>query len=139
MTKTSVLPPPTNQILSLLDQALNTEPVIPSKVPCCCRAVQQPAEKFAIYLLCLCMNLRIQNKKKQEKVEEDSEEGKPNNRGTAEVREGTRTRALRDEISESELYADSDASEDEGIPDYKVGGYHPVHIGERLVDRYIIV
>lgn len=47
--------------------------------------------------------------------------------------------ALKDEISESELYADSDASEDEGIQDYKMGGYHPVHIGEMLVNRYIIV
>jgi serine/threonine-protein kinase SRPK3 len=33
----------------------------------------------------------------------------------------------------------SDQSEDEGIADYKIGGYHPVHIGEVLVDRYLIV
>lgn len=23
-----------------------------------------------------------------------------------------------------------DSSEDEGMPDYKIGGYHPVHVGE---------
>ena len=26
-------------------------------------------------------------------------------------------------------YSDSDSSEDEGMEDYKVGGYHPVHVG----------
>jgi len=26
-------------------------------------------------------------------------------------------------------YSDSDNSEDEGMEDYKVGGYHPVHVG----------
>ncbi len=26
-------------------------------------------------------------------------------------------------------YTDSDNSEDEGMEDYKVGGYHPVHVG----------
>lgn len=36
-------------------------------------------------------------------------------------------------------YADSDQSEDEGIQDYKIGGYHPIHIGEIMVDRYVIV
>jgi len=42
-------------------------------------------------------------------------------------------------LSETELYADSDQSEDEGIADYKIGGYHPVHVGETLIGRYIIV
>ena len=32
---------------------------------------------------------------------------------------------------------DSDSSEDEGIQDYKVGGYHPVHVGEIYNNRYI--
>ena len=50
-----------------------------------------------------------------------------------------RTQALRDAIAEHELYADSDQSEDEGIPDYKIGGYHPVHIGETMIERYVIV
>jgi serine/threonine-protein kinase SRPK3 len=36
-------------------------------------------------------------------------------------------------------YADSDQSEDEGIQDYKIGGYHPIHMGEIMVDRYMIV
>jgi|APFre7841882793_1041355.scaffolds.fasta_scaffold49302_1 serine/threonine-protein kinase SRPK3 len=37
-------------------------------------------------------------------------------------------------------YADSnDDSEDEGIKEYQVGGYHPVHLGEVLIDRYIII
>jgi serine/threonine-protein kinase SRPK3 len=37
-------------------------------------------------------------------------------------------------------YADSaDDSEDEGIKEYQVGGYHPVHLGEVLVNRYVIV
>ena len=30
-------------------------------------------------------------------------------------------------------------SEDEGIEDYKVNGYHPVHIGEILLNRYVII
>ena len=30
-------------------------------------------------------------------------------------------------------------SEDEGIPDYKIGGYHPVHVGEIMINRYVIV
>ncbi|KAM3147844.1 hypothetical protein pb186bvf_000172 [Paramecium bursaria] len=30
-------------------------------------------------------------------------------------------------------------SEDEGIEDYKIGGYHPVHVGEVLVNRYVTI
>lgn len=30
-------------------------------------------------------------------------------------------------------------SEDEGIDDYKKGGYHPVYVGEILNDRYVIL
>jgi serine/threonine-protein kinase SRPK3 len=30
-------------------------------------------------------------------------------------------------------------SEDEGIEDYVVGGYHPVHIGEVLINRYVVI
>ena len=30
-------------------------------------------------------------------------------------------------------------SEDEGIEDYKIGGYHPVHIGEVLINRYVVI
>lgn len=30
-------------------------------------------------------------------------------------------------------------SEDEGIEDYVVGGYHPVHVGEVLLNRYVVI
>lgn len=30
-------------------------------------------------------------------------------------------------------------SEDEGIEDYKIGGYHPVHVGEVLQNRYVTI
>jgi serine/threonine-protein kinase SRPK3 len=36
-------------------------------------------------------------------------------------------------------YTDSDNSEDEGMEDYKVGGYHPVHVGEVYLHRYLIM
>lgn len=36
-------------------------------------------------------------------------------------------------------YTDSDNSEDEGMEDYKVGGYHPVHIGEVYHNRYMVI
>ena len=36
-------------------------------------------------------------------------------------------------------YTDSDNSEDEGLTDYKVNGYHPVHVGEIHLDRYVIM
>ena len=32
-----------------------------------------------------------------------------------------------------------DDSEDEGIKEYQMGGYHPVHLGEVLIGRYVIV
>jgi len=34
---------------------------------------------------------------------------------------------------------ETDSSEDEGLSDYKISGYHPVHIGEILLNRYIIL
>ena len=30
-------------------------------------------------------------------------------------------------------------SEDEGVQDYKLGGYHPVFIGEVILNRYVII
>jgi serine/threonine-protein kinase SRPK3 len=36
-------------------------------------------------------------------------------------------------------YTDSENSEDEGMEDYKVGGYHPVHVGEIYLQRYQIM
>jgi serine/threonine-protein kinase SRPK3 len=38
-----------------------------------------------------------------------------------------------------EFFDKDDSSEDEGMPDYKLGGYHPIHVGEILVDRYVII
>jgi serine/threonine-protein kinase SRPK3 len=46
---------------------------------------------------------------------------------------------LRDNLPIDELIADSDESEDEGIADYKVGGYHAIHIGEVMIQRYVIL
>lgn len=45
---------------------------------------------------------------------------------------------LKDKIPDS-FFEDQDSSEDEGMPDYKIGGYHPVHVGEILLDRYVII
>lgn len=43
------------------------------------------------------------------------------------------------EIIDPEVFNESDSSEDEGLPDYRIGGYHPVHVGEVFLDRYIII
>ena len=48
-------------------------------------------------------------------------------------------RALKENVPVDVLQADSDQSEDEGIADYKIGGYHPVHIGEVLINRYVVL
>jgi hypothetical protein len=45
---------------------------------------------------------------------------------------------LKDKLGQS-FFDDQDSSEDEGMPDYKIGGYHPVHVGEILLDRYVII
>lgn len=45
---------------------------------------------------------------------------------------------LKDKLGQS-FFEDADSSEDEGMPDYKIGGYHPVHVGEILLDRYVII
>jgi serine/threonine-protein kinase SRPK3 len=37
------------------------------------------------------------------------------------------------------FYEDTDSSEDEGMPDYKIGGYHCMHVGEVMVNRYVII
>lgn len=43
-------------------------------------------------------------------------------------------------MASHDLYADSaDDSEDEGIKEYQMGGYHPVHLGEVLIKRYVII
>ena len=38
-----------------------------------------------------------------------------------------------------ELDVDDNDSEDEGIEDYKEGGYHTVYVGECLIERYIVL
>jgi len=43
------------------------------------------------------------------------------------------------EILGHSFYEDEDSSEDEGIADYKIGCYHPIHVGEILLDRYVII
>ena len=45
---------------------------------------------------------------------------------------------LREKLKPEDMDLD-DSSEDEGMPDYKVGGYHPVHVGEVLNGRYVTV
>jgi hypothetical protein len=45
---------------------------------------------------------------------------------------------LKQKLNES-FFEDRDSSEDEGMPDYKLGGYHPIHVGEILIDRYVII
>ena len=45
---------------------------------------------------------------------------------------------LKEKLDES-FFDDQDSSEDEGMPDYKIGGYHPIHVGEILLDRYVII
>ena len=37
------------------------------------------------------------------------------------------------------FYEDTDSSEDEGMPDFKIGGYHCMHVGEVLINRYVII
>lgn len=45
---------------------------------------------------------------------------------------------LKQNVNDS-FFEDNDSSEDEGMPDYKIGGYHPIHVGEILMDRYVII
>lgn len=45
---------------------------------------------------------------------------------------------LKQNLNDS-FFEDNDSSEDEGMPDYKIGGYHPIHVGEILMDRYVII
>lgn len=61
--------------------------------------------------------------------------GYQENNGTRGERDFT---PLKDKLGQS-FFEDQDSSEDEGMPDYKIGGYHPVHVGEILLDRYVII
>ena len=38
------------------------------------------------------------------------------------------------EVIDDQFFDDQDSSEDEGMPDYKIGGYHPIHVGEILLE-----
>jgi len=42
-------------------------------------------------------------------------------------------------IPPQEVHLEENDSEDEGIDDYRIGGYHPVHIGEVLQGRYVVI
>ncbi|CAD8088219.1 unnamed protein product [Paramecium primaurelia] len=49
-------------------------------------------------------------------------------------------KAINEQIGELMEHLDREHdSEDEGMEDYKIGGYHPVHIGEILLNRYVII
>ena len=74
-------------------------------------------------------NQKKKRKKRKKKNPQQEDDSKPMNG----------KKALKDELPVEELFADSDQSEDEGIADYKIGGYHSVHIGEVVGDRYVIV
>lgn len=79
------------------------------------------------------------DKKKKRKKRKKNKKNKDIETVAPQAEAPTQKRALKDELSEGELFADSDVSEDEGIPDYKIGGYHPVHVGEVMINRYVIV
>jgi hypothetical protein len=70
--------------------------------------------------------------KNREKREEDSRWKKGDTKKVLEAK------PLEEELGDS-FYQDSDSSEDEGLPDYKIGGYHPVHVGEVFKDRYVVI
>ena len=55
-----------------------------------------------------------------------------------EKRQVLEAKPLKEQLGDS-FYQDSDSSEDEGLPDYKIGGYHPVHVGEVFKDRYVVI
>ena len=43
-------------------------------------------------------------------------------------------------IEEFHKYMDQEhEDEDEGIEDYKLGGYHTVHVGEVINNRYVVI
>jgi serine/threonine-protein kinase SRPK3 len=82
---------------------------------------------------------RKRNKKKKGKGQEDTNaEGRQNAERSSAAQDDTAFTPLKDKIPDS-FFEDQDSSEDEGMPDYKIGGYHPVHVGEILLDRYVII
>ena len=76
-----------------------------------------------------------------EEVSGEVADTKPSSQGTKKLYDNEWDQGfepLRDVLGES-FYEDEDSSEDEGMPDYKIGGYHPIHVGEILMDRYVII
>ena len=57
---------------------------------------------------------------------------------SGEAKAGRDFTPLKEKLTQS-FFEDQDSSEDEGLPDYKIGGYHPIHVGEILLDRYVII
>ena len=88
-------------------------------------------------------NSQTQLKEAQAEADESKKKRKKRNKKKGdkpvEPPQQEQSKALRDNLPVDELFADSDQSEDEGIADYKIGGYHSVHIGEVLIHRYVIL
>jgi len=90
---------------------------------------------------------RKRNRKKKNKGADDSRsvidsELSPRSRSTMSQLDGDDDERdftpLKEKLNDS-FFEDNDSSEDEGMPDYKIGGYHPIHVGEILLDRYVII
>jgi serine/threonine protein kinase len=73
--------------------------------------------------------------KHSKKDHRDNAEGRWDRKDNKKV---VQAKPLKEELGDS-FYEDSDSSEDEGLPDYKIGGYHPVHVGEVFKERYVII
>ena len=79
-----------------------------------------------------------EEKKKRKRKNKKKKGGKEDEPVTEEEKPHVDMTPLKDKIGES-FFQDEDSSEDEGLPDYKIGGYHPIHVGEILLDRYVII
>ena len=83
--------------------------------------------------------MRHEVEQKRTKHHKEKRHGKSSNRydkdGKLKVVDA---KPLKEQLGES-FFNDSDSSEDEGLPDYKVGGYHPVHVGEVFKERYVTI
>lgn len=72
---------------------------------------------------------------KTEKVQQEKKDSKGKKPGTYTHKrvEKKYCTPLKEKLNADDMNID-DSSEDEGLPDYKIGGYHPVHVGEVMVD-----
>lgn len=83
--------------------------------------------------------MRHEKELKNSKHHDDKNREQDNNRWEKDnKRKVLDAKPLKDKLGD-DFYQDSDSSEDEGLPDYKIGGYHPVHVGEVFKDRYVII